>query len=177
MRVTNEGLLDIITEASYRLLKEIREAHKNGNLEGYLSSIGMRDLFPSEEMPPLYDTNPEGKILIIGATKVKEHEIYGCLKEYGINKNRIELHLGYEEAKSYPFRRIQYNPNYRLILFGAMPHSGKGKEERSSIIAQIEDTDGYPKVIRLSDGHGLKLTKTGLKNAVKEQIEIGYLAV
>lgn len=127
--------------------------------------------------PPLYDTNPEGKILIIGATNIKEREIYGCLKKFGIDKNRIELHLGYEEAKNYQFGGIQYNPNYRLILFGAMPHSGKGKEERSSIITQIEDTDGYPKVIRLSDGHGLKLTKTSLKNAIKKEIETGYLLV
>lgn len=31
MPVTNEKLLDIITEASYRLHKEIKSAYKSGN--------------------------------------------------------------------------------------------------------------------------------------------------
>lgn len=175
MQVTNEMLLDIITEVSYRFHTQIKRAYKKGNLEGYLSSIGMHELFPSEEELTFYDTNPQGKILIIGDAKIKDNEIYGCLKEYGITKDRIELHLGYREVKNYSFNKIQYNPNYRLILFGPIPHSGKGKHDKSSIINQIESTDGYPRVIRLSDGHGLKLTKTSLKNAVSQEIESGYL--
>jgi len=115
--------------------------------------------------------------LIFGESRLKEREIYGCLKEYGIDKERIELHLGYEEAKMFPFRNLQYNPNYRLILFGPVPHSGKGKEEYSSIITQIENGDGYPKVIRLTDGHGLKITKTSQKNAIRKEIDSGYLKV
>lgn len=176
MQITNENLLDIIAEASYQLHVEIKRAYKKGNLGEYLSSIGMTDLVPCEE-DPLYFTNPDGKILIIGDAKIKENEIYGCLKEYGITKDRIELHISYEEAKSFSFRRIQYNPNYRLILFGPVPHSGEGKKDKSSIITQIADTDGYPKVIRLLDGHGLKLTKTSLKRAISKEINSGYLAV
>ncbi|MFA9399161.1 MAG: hypothetical protein ACERKV_12975 [Clostridiaceae bacterium] len=175
MQDTNEKLLDIITDASYRLHTEIKKAYKNDNFKAYLSSVGMLDIFPCEEEPPLYDTNPGGKILIIGDAKIKDKEIYGCLKEYGIDKDRVELHIGYDEAKNYSFNKIQYNSNYRLILFGSVPHSGKGKQDKSSIITQIESTDGYPKVIRLSDGHGLKLTKTSLKNAVNQEIQRGYL--
>lgn len=177
MKITNENLLDIITEASYRLHSELKRAYKSGKLEDYLSSIGMLDLYPSEEEVPLYDTNPDGKILIIGDSQIKEREIYGSLKEFGISKDRIELHLGYEDAKNFSFRNIQYNPNYRLILFGSVPHSGEGKQDKSSIITQIESDDGYPKVIRLTDGHGLKLTKTSLKRAVSQEIQRGYLAV
>ena len=177
MRVTNENLLDIMTEASYRLHTDIKRAYKDGKLQDYLSSIGMDDLLPEEEKNDLYETDPNGKILIIGASKLKEHEIYGCMKEFGIGKERLEIHLGYKEAKSYPFRSIQYNPNYRLILIGAVPHSVVGKGDSSSIITHIEKTDGYPKVIRLEDGHGLKMTKTSIKSAIGREIHSGYLAV
>jgi len=177
MQVTSENLLDIIAEASYRLHTAIKMAYKSGNLQDYLSSIGMIDLFPCEKETSLYDTNPEGKILIVGDTKIKDNKIYGCLKEYGILKERIELQIGYDNAKNYSFRSIQYNPNYRLILFGPVPHSGEGKKEKSSIITQMESTDGYPKVVRLADEHGLKITKTSLKKAVLHEIQNGYLVV
>ncbi|MFC2159239.1 hypothetical protein ACFLQS_00780 [Actinomycetota bacterium] len=177
MQVTNENLLDIITGASYRLHIAIKRAYKSGNLQDYLSSIGMIDLFPCENETSLYDTNPEGKILIIGDTKLKDNKIYGCLKECGIPKERIALQIGYDNVKNYSFKSIQYNPNYRLILFGPVPHSGVGKKEKSSIITQIENTDGYPKVVRLSDGHGLKITKTSLKKVVLQEIQNGYLEV
>lgn len=175
--LTNEDLLNIITEASYRLHKEIKNAYDRDNLEGYLTTIGMSDLIPCVEESNDFETYPDGKILIIGAAQIKDYEVYGCLKEFGIDKDRIELHIGYDEAKTYPFKKIQYNPNYRLILFGPVPHSGKGKQDSSSIITEIEATDGYPKVIRLSDAHGLKLTKTSLKRALFQEINTGYLAV
>ncbi|QNO15916.1 hypothetical protein HYG86_14635 [Alkalicella caledoniensis] len=136
----------------------------------------MIDLFPCEEESTLYDTYPDGKILIVGDSKIKENDIYGCLKEYGITKERVELHLGYDEVKSLSFNKIQYNPNW-LILVGPVPHSGKGKQDKSSIITQIENTDGYPKVIRLSAGHGLKLAKASITKAVSYEIQRGYLAV
>jgi hypothetical protein len=177
MKISNEQLLDIIADASQQLFKEIKRAYKSGNLEGYLSSIGMRDLYPSKDETIIYDTNPDGKIIIFGDSRIKDHEIYGCLKELGISKDRIELQTSYEKIKKYPFRNIQYNPNYRLILFGAIPHSGEGKQDKSSIITQVEDDDGYPKVIRLTDGHRLKITKTNLKKTIIEEIESGYLVV
>ena len=177
MQITKEDLLDLITEASYRLHTQIKLAYKRGRLKDYLSGIGMIDLFPCEEKKTLYDTNPDGKILIVGEGRVKEREIYGCLKEYGIDKERIELHLGYKEARNFSFRNIRYNPNYHLILFGPVPHSGEGKQENSSIITQIENDDGYLKVVRLTDGHGLKMTKTSLRKAIIQEVKGGYLAV
>ena len=177
MRITKEDLLDIITEVSYRIHSELKRAYKSGTLEDYLVSIGMEDLYPREEVIPIYETNPDGKILIIGDSHIKERQICGSLKEFGISKDRIEICLGYEVAKNFSFRSIQYNPNYRLIIFGPVPHSGKGKKDKSSIITQIESDDGYPKVIRLTDENGLKLTKTSLKRAISREIRSGYLAV
>jgi len=175
MKITSDSLLEIITEASYRLHSEIRTAYREEKLEGYLSSIGMIDLLPSQEDELVYDTLPDGKILMFGDSPLDAKEIYGCFKEFGLGKERIELHLGYEEAKKYNFRNLQYNPNYRLLLFGPIPHSGIGKEDSASIITNLQNTDGYPRVIPLSDSHGLKITKSILKNTIKEQIEVGYL--
>jgi hypothetical protein len=177
MEVTSDNLLDIMAEASNRLHIAIKMANKSGNLKDYLFSIGMIDIFPPEKETPLYNTNPEGKILIIGDIKLKDNKIYGCLKECGVPKERIELKIGYDDAKNYNFKNLQYNPNYRLILFGPIPHSVKGKKDKSSIITEMESSDGYPKVVRLSDGHGLKITKTNLKKAVIEEIKSGYLLV
>jgi hypothetical protein len=172
-----DELILIINEVSYRLFKDIKSANEKGELKEYLNKIGMGDLFPDEEKESFYDTDPDGKILIFGDSKIKDRIIYGCLKEYGIDKERIELHLGYEEAKKYDFRKLQYNSLYRLILFGPVPHSMTGKGDYSSIITFLENNDGYPKVVRLTDAHGLKITKTSLKKAIEQEIESGYLAV
>ena len=104
MKITNETLIDIITEVSYRIHTDIKRAYKSGRLEEYLGSIGMTDLYPREEDVPLYQTNPEGKIIVIGASQIKSREIYGCLKEFGIPKERVELYLEYEEFKNLSFR-------------------------------------------------------------------------
>lgn len=178
MHITQEELFDLIAAASSRLYTEMKLAYQSGRLKGYLASIGMVDLFPEEEERPLYDTYPDGKILIVGDSRAKPNEIYGCLKEYGIDNERIELRLGYEEAVNYPFRKLQYNPNYRLVLFGPIPHSVSRKGDKPSIIAHLENNDGYPKVIRLTDTNGqLKITKSNLKEAIWREIESGYLAV
>ena len=43
--------------------------------------------------------------------------------------------------------------------------------------ALLENTDGYPKVVRLEDGHGLKITRTSLKSVLSKEIDSGYLVV
>lgn len=176
MEITYDNLLDIVAEAYHRLHSALKNAYKTGFLEEYLSEIGMADLYPVEGTP-LYDTYPNGKILIVGDSRVKEQEICGIMKELGIDKDRLELMLDYNKAKSYPFRNLQYNPAYRLILFGPVPHSGEGKQDKSSIITQIENDDGYPKVIRINDAHGMKITKSSVRGALSLEIESGYLAV
>lgn len=177
MTVTYEDFIDIITDASMRLHSEMKQAYKEGDLAIYLSSIGMNDLYPSEEKENLYETNPEGRVLIVGESKISKTVIHGCLKEFGIPKERIETVLDYREVKNASFKNLQYNPNYRLILFGPTPHSGRGKKDQSSIITQIENDDGYPKVVRIGDAHGLKITRTSLKRAIEKEVKSGYLAV
>ncbi len=174
MKITKDELIDIIAEASHRLHLDLRSAFESDGLRDYLISIGMGDLYPIEP-DSLYETNPEGIILVFGDSSIKDREIIGILNDCGISKDRIELHLGYNEAKKFQFSKIQYNPKYRLILFGPVPHSVEGKQEKSSIITQLESDDGYPKIIRLTDGHGLKITKTSLRKAIEIEIKTGYL--
>ncbi len=176
MKITKDRLLDIIVEASHRLHLDLRRAHETGGLQEYLYGIGMGDLYPKDEIS-LHETNPDGVILVFGDSSIKDREIIGIMKDLGINKDRIELHLGYDEIKRFQFKNIQYKPKYRLILFGPVPHSGEGKQEKSSIISQLESDDGYPKIIRLTDGHGLKITKNNLRTTLEEEIKSGYLEI
>ncbi len=177
MTLSSDVLLDVIAEASYRLHTMIKAANREDRLEQLLVDIGMSDLVPISQSSELYETDPNGKILIAGGTKLKVREIFGLLKVYGVNKERIELVLEYDVLKSYDFRKIQYNPNYRLLIFGPIPHSGVSKEASSSIISSVESLDGYPKIIRLTDAHGLKITKSNLSHCIKSEIDKGYLAV
>lgn len=135
MRITHDDLFDIMAEACHRLNQEIRSAFKGNNLEGYLDSIGMHDLYPVIE-EPLFQTDPEGKILLVGQAQMNEQQILGCFKEFGLSKQRIELRLGYDEIKNYSFKSLHYNSNYRLILFGPVPHSTRGKGDASSTIGK-----------------------------------------
>ena len=60
--------------------------------------------------------------------------------------------MDYKETQKYDFRKIQYAPLYRVILFDPIPHSGHGKGVSGSIIAEIEKLDAYPRVERLMSG-------------------------
>ncbi|WP_368645340.1 hypothetical protein AB4027_10810 [Alkalibacterium putridalgicola] len=177
MVVTSDILLDIITEASYRFQKEIKKANDNNRIQEYLTGLGMEDLMPEVDPEPIYDTFPDGKILIIGDSKIGENIIKGCLKDLGIDKGRVECYLDYSKATNKDFTSIQYNPNYRLVLFGPLPHSMKGKGTNSSLITHMENTDGYPKTIQLRSNDKLKITKTNIKEAVTDEIYKGYLYI
>ena len=78
MHITQEELFDLIAAASSRLYTEMKLAYQSGRLKGYLASIGMVDLFPEEEEKLLYDTYPDGKILIVGDSRAKPNEIYAA---------------------------------------------------------------------------------------------------
>lgn len=177
MKLSYDDLLDITSEASHRLHSEIKRSFKTGNLESYLEKIGMLDLLPIENEQATFETDPNGKIIIFGDSQLKEKELFGTAKTFGLAKERFELHLSYEDIKTFPFRKLQYNPNYRLIFFGPVPHSGTGKEDSSSVITNLKQKDGYPKVVNLSDSHGLKITKATFTRAIQKEIDEGYLAV
>jgi hypothetical protein len=175
LKITNDQLLDIIAEASYRLHSELRAAGKENRLQDYLHSVGMGDLFPEEKDEYRFESYRDGTILIVGRNEVKPQDIFGALKGLGIPKEQVELCLGYDNAKTYQYNKLQYNPKYRVVLFGPIPHSVVGKGESSSIITHLESNEGYPHVVRLTANNELKMTKSSLKSAVSELLHTGYL--
>lgn len=174
MSLTHDEFLEISVEASHRLNRELNNAFRFGELKEYLSRINMLDLYPMENTD-YYETNPKGKILIIGDSNVKEREIYGIGKKLGLEKARFELELGYNENKNYEYKKLRYNTDYRLILVGPLPHKTIGNEGYSSVITMLEQESYYPKVVRLTNSNELKITKTNLKEALTKEIESGFL--
>lgn len=175
MKISADDLLDIMAVASNRIHRELKNAYTTGRLKEYLQKIDMADLYPEEKSSCWQDSMPDGKIIVFGESSIKEREIYASLQSVGITKERIELHLGYEELKTYSFSKLQYNAGYRLILVGPMPHSTTDKGEFSSPISMMEQTDGYSKIVRLSSNGELKITKSNLKMTVQQEIDQGYL--
>lgn len=164
-----EDIIDAVTEKIYL-------ANRTGNLESLLSEWGLQDLMMEEQYSSdnFYDTHKDGTIVVIGASQVKEHDLFGIVKSLGLDKDRFEFCLDYKEIESYQFCKMQYNPNYRLVIVGPMPHSTSGKGESRSTISEMEKGNGYPKVIRLGSNE-LKITKTNFKQALQEQQAIDYI--
>lgn len=79
------------------------------------------------------------------------------------------------EFKTFNFNRFQYDTSVRLIFVGPIPHSTKDKGEYSSVIARMEEEEGFPKIVRLGTEGSLKITKTNLKDAIIKEIESNYL--
>ena len=96
------------------------------------------------------------------------------LKRIG-NKKRFEFCLEYKEIQKYDFRKMQYAPQYRVVLFGPVPHSGHGKGDSGSIIAEIEKSEAFPRVERLISGQELKITKTNFREKLQQLIEEEYI--
>lgn len=176
MLLSKDRVLDISAAAQGMLHERIMDAYRNGKLVDYLTQIGMTELLPREAA---WDNeSKKGKILILGCASVKEKEIMGLFKSKGISRDRIILKLGYEELKHFRFQDLQYSMDVRLILVGPMPHSTQGKGDFSSTIAMMEQTEGYPKVVRLdtnSSQSALKITKSNLNHALDEELEAHYI--
>ena len=141
-------------------------------LSEYIKSIGMESLLTNT---PQFETYKKGKIVIIGQLSIKKTVMNGILKELGIDKNRLELCLEYEEIESFNFKKLRYSPQYRVVLVGSMPHSTSGTNNHSSAIAEMEQEPGYPRVVRLTANRELKITKTNLKETLKKLLQEEYI--
>lgn len=141
-------------------------------LNEFLRNIGMQDLISTT---PIYETYKSGKIVILGQSSVNKDVICGIAKSLGIDKDRLELHLSYNDAISYNFKKLKYNPTYRVVLVGPIPHSTTGKLSHSSAITEMEQEEGYPKIARLIAGQELKITKTNIKQTLQMLLEENYI--
>ena len=134
----------------------------SGRIVELLSVLGLENLLSYQKN----SYNKQGKIVVIGQSNVKLNKLLAVAKELGFDKNRFEFCLDYNEAKTFPYRKIQYSPKYSVVLVGAMPHSVKDKGDFSSMITAMEEQEGYPPVIRIGSNE-LKITKSNFERALK----------
>lgn len=161
-------LEEIIDEINRRVIL----ANRTGDLEALLHQWGLSDLI---ESPSAYETDKEGKIVVIGESEVKEKILLGIIKELGIDKDRFEFCLEYGKGKTYQYSKLRYNPKYRVVLFGPIPHSSKGKHDSSSVIAEMKANEGYPRVEVLSGNNAVKITKSNFKKMLSKLLIEEYI--
>ena len=106
------------------------------------------------------------QILIVGNLNIQIKDVNGICKNLGIDPNRL-VYVSYDEATNYPFDNLRYSNKYSDIIFGAIPHKGKGIDGFSSIITYLEsNASEFPNVIRATNSNELNLNKTQIKNAL-----------
>lgn len=162
------------------LMEEVTHRFSIANTQGLLQDILERldwsDLLSIEEEP--LKTFSHGKILVIGEQTVPVDKLRTTVNKLGLDISRFEFHLGYEEAQTFNYKKLEYNMNYRVVLFGSIPHSTIGTGSSSSVIAEMQThPDKYPRVVPLRSGDGtLKITKSDFKNALELLKDEGYIA-
>lgn len=163
----------LLGEAIKYFTEELTQAFKNNQLQSVLSKYH----YPVVEKDIRDDAigSPDGNILIIGETHCKVKDLQGIFNAMGL-RGRVECHIDYEDIQRYQFKNLMYNNKYRLIIVGPMPHSTYGKDEFSSVINRMENTEGFPCVRRATANGGLKITKTNIKQILREELESGFLA-
>lgn len=154
-----------------KLLGALSKANRIGELEALLDALGLSELIEEER----FDTLRNGKIVVIAGDPVKERDLLGVVKELGIEKERFEFMLDYDGAKNYNYGKLQYNPSYRLILFGSIPHSTVGTGDYGSVVTKLEKTKGYPRAVRLVSNGELKLTKSNFREKLCELLKENYI--
>jgi hypothetical protein len=147
------------------LLPALTQANRTGELGELLRLLGMGDLVGGDGGAHVVPT----KVVVMGASVVKEDKLRSIAKKHGIMSKDIEFALDYERIKHYPFYKLRDSLTYRAILVGPMPHSTSGKRDASSAIAEMENhPEKYPPVIRMHDANGLKITNNSFAQALDE---------
>lgn len=159
-------------ELDNHLTAALAKLNRTGGLEDFLDLLGMGHLLERETGYQVFKT---GKIIVIGQSDVRKEDLLAIAKKLGLDRNRFEFHLGYEDAKNYDFNKTRWQASYSLIMVGPMPHSGSVKGDSGSIIASLESQEGYPPVVRLGS-NGLKITKSDFRTKLEEAIEFHKIA-
>ncbi len=164
-----DAIMEVLPDKMPQILSR---ANRTGELDDLLKLLGLSDLLGGANK---LDTYKSGKIVVVGGTQVKEEVLASIGKEFGIDKKRFEFCLDYNDAKKYDFRKMQYAPQYRVVLVGPMPHSVPGKADSGSIIAEIEKSDAYPRVERLMCGQELKISKSNFREMLQKLTDEDYI--
>lgn len=162
----------IMEELPDKITAVLTKLNRSGGLDDFLRNLDMADLLKQQQE---FYSYKEGKIIVIGGSEVKEEILLSIAKKLGIDKSRFEFCLDYKQIQKYDFRKLQYAPQYRVVLFGPLPHSGYGKGDSGSILAEVEKFPAYPRVERLISGNELKITKSNFREMLERLIEEDYI--
>lgn len=162
-----DELEPIIKDITVQIQNQIFHYNRLGQLEEYLEQLPIDYKLQSKTV-----RNKKGKILVIGQSDVRKKDMRGIISSLAYSTERFELVINYEEIEQYSFKKLEYNDRYDYIMVGPVPHKVRGLEKESGIIEQIENNpDIYPPLIRILNLSGeLKITKSGFKQALKENI-------
>lgn len=160
-----EEIIDAITQ-------KVILANRTGNLETLLNDWGFDNLISPYSA---YETDKNGKIVVIGQSEVNKNVLCGIIKSLNLDKDRFEFCLNYNESITYNYKKLQYSPNYRVVMFGPTPHSTSGKNDSGSVIAEMIKKEGYPRVEILSGSNELKITKSGFRRTLEKLIAENYI--
>ena len=166
-----ESLMKILASDITAILTKLNRTNK---LQELLEIIELESLYPG--YCGSFNNYKTGKIVVIGASQVKELHLIKEAETLGFSRNRFEFHLDYVEASRFDYKKMQYRPEYALVMFGPVHHSEYEKGNYSSVITAIENRDGYPPVVRLGE-NSLKITKSGFRNALNQCLTSGMLAL
>ena len=159
-RLTPGQISDLFLE----LEKQAREANAKGELLDFLKKLNI-----SYEGFDECDYNKSTvRLLIAGQSDVRRDHVLKILKKYGIDKNRVDMILDYDDLKRIRWNDLQYSGKYSDVIFGPCPHSVVGKGDYSSIINRMEQEEGWPKPIRASANEMLKLSQNSIEAAILE---------
>lgn len=163
---------ELMDRMPYEITAILSKLNRIGQLEEFLEMLGMSDLLRADSG---FKSYKNGKIVVVGGSEVEERVLIGVAKSLGLDKSRFEFCLDYVLIQTYNFKKMQYKPEYRVVLFGPSPHSGRGKGESGSIIAELEQSKAYPRVVRMQSGRELKITKTNFRKTLTQLIEEDYI--
>lgn len=106
------------------------------------------------------------KILILGGSQLKEKDMMGILKSYGLEKNNVII-KDYDETKKFDISKLRFNSPYCGILIGPVAHKVVGMGDYTSLISKLRNEAGFPVAIEIRSIAGeLKITKTAFKTAI-----------
>ncbi len=159
-RLTQSQISNIFIEFE----KQAREANAKGTIFEFLKAHNI----PFDDIDECNYNKSTIRLLIAGQSDVKREHIFGILKKLGIDKNRVDMILDYDDLKKVKWNDIQYSSKYSDVVFGACPHSVIGKGDYSSVISRMEREEGWPNPVRASANEALKFSQNSLLNALRE---------
>ena len=153
------------------LLGIISMLNRKNQLEKFLEMIGHQDLIPGKKA---FQATKEGTIIVIGHSDVKQKHLEGVVKELGLNKDRFEFYLDYDDGITRKVKTWQWNTRISVILVGPMPHSGEAKSVYGSVISALEQEEGYPPVFRLGKNE-LSISKSDFKDKLMDLLDTNII--